>query len=111
MSVRLSAIALGWFLGCVTAVNAYDNRSSANFWLPLCKDKNDEGCLAFMQAMADANTFSSEKWGKPIYCVPHSITVEEMRAIIVASTTYADWNWPFLALGYEALSEKFPCPE
>ena len=48
-----------------------------------------------MQAMADANTFSSEKWGKPIYCVPHSITVEEMRGIIVASLTYADWNRPF----------------
>ena len=69
----------------MTAVNACDNKSSANFWLPLCKDNSEERCMAFMQAMADANTFSSEELGKPLYCAPHAITVGEMREIIVAS--------------------------
>jgi hypothetical protein len=116
----LLASATAATLLATTAVAETDDRASANYYLPACRNFINEAfaidpymqgkCIGILQGMDLWAEYAPFEIGR--FCVPPGVTPRQVVTVVVKWLEQRPerWNEDFMSLASFALHDAWPCP-
>ena len=114
MHALTSAVCGAFLVTAATAPGATAD-SAGSYWIKTCAEsapKNSK-CIGYLGAIRDVNEMLTEVFDRPLWCAPKSVTVGQLRHVIVSALVAAPpsrLRQPFAGLATVALKSRFPCP-
>ena len=115
MHALTSAVCGAFLVTAATAPGATAD-STGSYWIKTCAESAPKNakCIGYLSAIRDLNEMLTEVFDRPLWCAPKSVTVGQLRHVIVSALVAAPpsrLKQPFAASRLSPSSRASPAPQ